>query len=96
MEVPKVILDRARIYQEAKKIADEALKDVVTWLRENTGADDVYIEDVFVTVEPAGREQGEGEYCDQWEVGYTGDSFNGNYYHPVEGGGTYLGYSYSC
>lgn len=96
MNVPKEIADRAKIYEEAQKIATEAFKDVAAWLRENTGADGVFIEDLFVTNEPAGDDQGEGEFCDQWSVGYCGDSFEGKYYHPVEGSDLYLGYSYSC
>lgn len=96
MKVPKEIANRARIYEEAQKIASEAFKDVAAWLRENTEADGVYIEDLFVTNEPTGNDQGEGEFCDQRSVGYCEDSFAGRYYHPVEDSDIYLGYSYSC
>ena len=38
------------------------------------------------TDEASGEEQTEGEYCDQWAVGESGDSFNGFYYYPTEKG----------
>lgn len=38
------------------------------------------------TSEPSGEEQNDGEYCDQWSVGESGDSFNGMYYYPTEKG----------
>lgn len=33
MKVPKLIADRARIYEEAQKIVNEAFKDTAAWLR---------------------------------------------------------------
>ena len=38
------------------------------------------------TNEVSGHEQNDGEYCDQWSVGDSGDSFDGVYYYPTEGG----------
>lgn len=36
--------------------------------------------------EPTGTEQDDGEYCEQHEVGCTGDCFQGVYYYPTEKG----------
>lgn len=38
------------------------------------------------TAEVHGEEQNDGEYCDQWSVGESGDSFEGYYYYPTENG----------
>lgn len=91
MKVPKEIADKVKAYQEGQK----ALEEVIEWLRANTD-DDVFIEDIFIVDEPTGHEQNDGEYCDQHAVGWCGDSYEGNYYHPIEGSPQYLGYSYSC
>lgn len=92
MNIPKEIADKVEIYEAGKK----AFCEIVAWLRENTDADGVYIEEVFIVDEPAGDEQNDGEYCDQYSSGWCEDSFSGNYYHPIEGSPQYLGYSYSC
>ena len=96
MNIPKEIAEQAKIYQEYHRIVDEAFEKVCRWLAENTDADGVCINDIFVTAEPTGEEQGEGEYCDQYSVGWCEDSFAGKYYHPIEGSDKYLGYSYEC
>lgn len=36
------------------------------------------------TDEAYGKEQNDGEYCDQWSVGESGDSFEGFYYYQTE------------
>jgi len=38
------------------------------------------------TDEALGEEQDDGEYCNQWAVGESGDSFHGFYYYPTEAG----------
>lgn len=96
MNVPKEIADLAKTYEEAMETANKAYETVVGWLKENTAADGVYITGLFVTDDPDGEPQGDGEYCNQFAVGYCGDSFEGNYYHPIEGSDLYLGYSYEC
>lgn len=96
MKVPKEIAEKARAYQEAMKVANKAYEEVTEWLNENTDADGVYIDDLFVTDTPTGKEQYDGEYCDQHSTGWSGDSFAGKYYHPIEGSDLYLGYSYEC
>lgn len=77
-------------------MAQQNFKEVVDWLNENTASDSVYIDNLFITDTPTGKEQGEGEYCDQHSVGWCGDSFAGNYFHPIEGSDLYLGYTYEC
>lgn len=93
MRVPKEIADMALEYQDAKKKADELWEAVSEWLYENTEADGVYIDNIFISDEPTGSLQNGDEYCDQ-HCGYLEDDFYGNYYHPVEGEKYYLGYSY--
>lgn len=96
MKVPKEIAEKARAYQEATKVADQAFEEVCAWLNENTDADGVYINDLFIVDTPTGKEQDEGEYCDQHSVGWCEDSYEGKYYHPIEGSHEYLGYHYEC
>ena len=96
MNVPKEIAERAEAYAHAIKIANEAYETVEAWLKENTEADAVFITDLFVTDTPSGTPQGDGEYCSQSAVGWSGDSFAGTYYHPIEGCKLYLGYHYEC
>ena len=93
MRVPKEIADKVEIYQAGQK----AFTEVVEWLRENTEADAVNINDLFIADNPTGRKQIEdGEYCEQHSYGYCEDSFYGNYYHAIDGTTKYLGYSYDC
>lgn len=96
MKVPQEIADKVKVFNEAMEVADKAYDEVTAWLRANTGADCVSIEDLFITNTPTGTEQNDGEYCDQTAVGWSGDSFSGCYYHPIEGSDKYLGYSYEC
>lgn len=97
MKVPKEIADKAKAYQYAMEVANKAFEEVVEWLNENTdGASGVYIDNLFVTNTPTGKLQNGDEYCDQSSVGYCGDSYEGNYYHPIEGSDLFLGYGYEC
>lgn len=92
MKIPKEIADKVEVYQAGQK----AFREVVEWLQENTEADGVFINDIFIAAEATGEEQGDGEYCDQHQVGYCEDSFCGRYYHPIEGSTKYFGYYYDC
>ena len=56
----------------------------------------MFITDIFVTEKPKGKLQNGDEYCSQSSYGYSGDSFVGTYYLPVEGSSLYLGYGYDC
>lgn len=57
--------------------------------------EDVYTGNITIVEEPTGKHQGEGQYCNQHSVGWTGDSFEGVYYFPIEDG-RYLAIEYSC
>lgn len=97
MKIPKEIVDKVSEYQIAQKKAEELYREVTEWLNENTDADYVYIDSVYISDKPTGRKQAEdGEYCEQHEYGDSGDSFYGEYYHQIEGSKKYVGYHYSC
>ena len=87
---------KAKAYHEAREIADKAYEEVTEWLNANTGADGVFVTDLYITDEPHGLEQGEGEYCKQTSNGWSEDSYSGTYYHPIEGSAKYLAYNYEC
>nr|DAI56156.1 MAG TPA: hypothetical protein [Caudoviricetes sp.] len=57
--------------------------------------EDLFVTDMAIVDEPTGEHQGEGQYCNQSSVGWSGDSFEGTYYFPVEDG-RYLAIEYSC
>lgn len=38
----------------------------------------------------------DGEYCEQWSVGFEGDSFEGYYYHKMRENDNYVKYTYFC
>ena len=57
--------------------------------------EDVYTGKITIVEEPTGEHQGEGQYCNQHSIGWTGDSFEGVYYFPIEDG-RYLAIEYSC
>lgn len=61
---------------------------------ETRGFDDCFRHEDYYqfTDEPAGEEQGNGEYCAQSCIGE--DSYYGQYYHPTEKG-NYFWYDYS-
>ena len=96
MNVPKEIAEKAKQYQEAMNVANKAFEEVTEWLKNNTEADGVFINSLFVVDKPTGKKQGDGEYCEQHSIGFDGDCFYGNYYHPIEGSTQYLGYAYDC
>lgn len=97
MKVPKEIADKVSEYQIARQKAESLGKEVLEWLGENTDADSVYVERIYISDKPTGRKQtADGEYCEQHEFGDSGDSFYGEYYHQIEGSDKYVGYHYSC
>ena len=96
MKVPAEIAEKAKRYQDLNNEAQRLYEELEDWLNENTGADAVFITDIFVTEEPKGRLQNGDEYCCQSSYGDSGDSFMGTYYLPVEGSDLYLGYGYEC
>lgn len=96
MKVPAEIAEKAKRYQDLNDEAQRLYEELEEWLNENTGADAVYITDIFVTEEPKGRLQNGDEYCNQRSYGESGDSFMGEYYLPVEGSALFLGYGFDC
>lgn len=97
MKIPKEIASKVKEYQDAQKKAEGLWNEVIKWLNYNTSADSVDVEDIYIADKPTGRRQtADGEYCEQHEWGYSGDSFYGNYYHQIEGSNKYVGYRYSC
>ena len=91
MKVPKEIAEKVKIYQEGLK----AFEDVVDWLKQNTEADGVDVNRVFIVDAPTGRKQDDGEYCEQHSYGCCEDYFYGKYYHPIDGSTQYLGYDFN-
>ena len=89
MTIPKEIVNKM-------KKANELLKEVNTWLNENADMDGTqYQESAWesdyykFTDKPTGKEQDDGEYCEQHQ-GYIEDSFYGIYYYPTENGDYFL------
>lgn len=96
MKVPQAIADKVKAYTEASETASRLYNEVVEWLNKHTDSDGVYITDLHIAVTPRGEKQEDGEYCDQHEVGFTGDSFEGTYFHAIEGSSQYIAYDYEC
>lgn len=95
MTVPKTIEKYAREYAKTK--SQKAYQKVVDWLNKYTDADGVDIGEISIVSKPTGDKQFEaGEYCEQWSVGYEGDSFEGYYYHKMRENDNYLKYTYFC
>lgn len=92
MTIPKEIIEKM-------KQANSLMLEVDKWLDENIDVEGTkhnhrrystnewnHSDYYQFTDEPNGKEQCDGEYCDQWSVGESGDSFEGIYYYPTEGG----------
>lgn len=92
MTIPKEIVDKMK---QVNSLMDEIDK----WLDENIDLDGSkhnyrrwmtgeYKNQEWYqfTDKASGEEQNDGEYCDQWSVGESGDSFEGYYYYPTEDG----------
>ena len=92
MTIPKEIVEKM-------KQVNSLMAEIDSWLDENIEVDgSKYNHRKWLTVEyehpdwykftdeVSGEEQDDGEYCDQWSVGESGDSFEGVYYYPTESG----------
>ena len=100
MTIPKNIVDKM-------EQINELMSEIDKWIDENLNVDgskhnyrgylsngEYNHEDYYeFTDKPQGREQNDGEYCDQWECGDSGDWFQGYYYYPTEKG-NYFYYFY--
>ena len=90
MKIPKEIVDKM-------KQVNSLMTEIDLWMDENidvegskhdhrqgiTGEYD-HPDYYQFTNEAYGKEQNNGEYCDQWSVGESGDDFEGFYYYPTE------------
>lgn len=90
MKVSKEIAEKVKRYEKLKKESKKLLEEIRKYFEEELDAEG-FIEP-FITEEPTGDLQNEDEYCDQAQV-YE-DSFEGNYYHMVEGSNKYIGYTF--
>lgn len=92
MTIPKEIVDKM-------KQANALMGEIDKWLDENIelegskhdyrqwmAGDYVHSDWYQFTDEARGKEQNDGEYCNQWSVDDSGDSFEGYYYYPTETG----------
>lgn len=95
MRILSEIAEKVAEYEVAHQRAERLFNEVIKWLND-AGADGVSITSIFLAEEPNGEDQGDGEYCDQYSVGDSGDSFEGNYYHQIEESDKYIGYGYWC
>lgn len=100
MQVPKevatYVAEYEKINNQIKELSKdlEACKKVFTdWEEANCDAG-VYISELFITKQPSGKKQNNGEYCDQTQHGE--DWFTGTYYYPIEGSDKYVAYTYDC
>ena len=94
MKIPKELGEKVKRWNELTQEAAQLFQEVVDWLNENTGADAVSVESLFITKKPTGRLQEEDEYCDQHQ-GWIEDDYHGNYYHQIEGTDEYVGYYFT-
>lgn len=92
MKVSKEIAQKAADYEEARERADKLYKELKEWCNEN-GFEGFYIDGFGISQEPEGKEQGEGEYCNQC-MRYE-DSGDGTYYYPIEDSTEYMWVGYS-
>lgn len=95
MKVPKNIAEIAERYAALRKEADRIEKEMGACRKafiEWEGDTGVYVGDLFISDEPSGEEQNDGEYCDQWCNGE--DWYTGTYCYPIEGSDKYLAYTY--
>lgn len=93
MTIPKNIVDKM---EQVNKLMSE----IDRWIYENLEVDGSkhnhtsYLSDEYYefTDKPTGEEQNDGEYCEQWEFGESGDWFQGYYYYPTEKGNYFYFY----
>lgn len=96
MTATKALADKIRTYQKLQEqtttLFEEIEKELIKLSPENA---DICINDFDVYSEPAGEDQGDGEYCDQYS-GPCEDDYHGTYFYPIEDSDKYIGMSYSC
>ena len=96
MTATKELADKIKTYQKLQaqtiSLFNEIEEELIKLSPEN---EYVSINDFDVYSEPAGEDQGSGEYCDQYS-GPLEDDYHGTYFYPIEGSDEYIGMSYSC
>lgn len=93
MKIPVSIAAKVAEYEEAQKKADQLFAELQLWFNEH--ADDcVDRGSPYITDTPTGDPQGDGEYCDQIQIGE--DWYQGTYYYPIEDSDKYVAYPYGC
>lgn len=87
MTIPKEIREKI----EQKLRLDEEIKD---WMNENLDIEYCVYNTMKIQDNPSGKEQLDGEWCDQ-TTGYLGYDFCGHYYWPMDNG-KYLCMYFEC
>lgn len=90
MKVSRKIADKVIRYQELQSEADELYQELKDYFKDELGCEGFC--DLFITGEPQGEEQTDGEFCDQTTIGE--DWHKGVYYYPIENSDSYVGCSY--
>lgn len=98
MTIPKNIVDKM---EQVNKLMSE----IDEWMYDHLDLDGSkhdhtsYLSDEYEDIDyyqfidkPTGKEQNDGEYCEQWECGESGDWFQGYYYYPTEKGNYFYYY----
>lgn len=97
MKAPKEIVEcvekYARLRKEFERI-DKEMEECRKTFAEWEGDNGVYIGHLFIAEKPEGESQGDGEYCNQYQLGE--DWYKGIYYYPIEESDKYVAYDYEC
>ena len=94
MKVPKSIEKVTRRYVESNSDTDRA--KILKWITKHDDLEEYDIGEISIVNHPTGKLQEYDEYCNQWPVGYDGDSFQGYYYHQFKDSSQFLKYEYEC
>ena len=96
MKVTKELADKIRMFNKLQNQTNSLFEEITEELiRVSPVNADVCITGFDVYSEPAGEDQGDGEYCDQYS-GFIEDDYNGTYFYPIEDSDEYVGMSYFC
>ena len=94
MKIPRKIARKIKKQAKARDKSDKLYEEIDDWFSKNDG-DDIYRNSYNIVKEPAGDNQGNGEFCDQ-SCGYSGDDYYGTYYFPIKGSRKYVAMGYEC
>lgn len=79
--ISKELAKKIRRFIKCNEEAQKLMKEIKAEMCEKDD-DCSYMYDPFITDEPCGDDQGEGEFCNQW-TGYCEDDYHGIYYYPL-------------